>query len=62
MASGADDFAFKPIDMTDLLIRIRAMLRCHGIHDHVERRTRYIEIAREMSAKSVQARPPTGKE
>ena len=37
MASGADDFAFKPIDMTDLLVRIRAMLRCRGIHDPVER-------------------------
>jgi len=62
MASGADDFAFKPIDMTDLLIRIRGMLRCRGIHDPVERRTRYIEIAREMSAKSARPHPPAGKE
>jgi len=60
MASGADDFAFKPIDMTDLLIRVRAMLECSGIQDAVERRTRYIEIAREMSAESTRAHPPAG--
>ena len=56
MAFGADDIAFKPIDVADLLIRVRAMLRCRGIHDPAERRTRYIEIAREMSAKSADAR------
>jgi len=58
MASGADDFAFKPIDLTDLLIRVRAMLDCRGIHDAVERRTRYMEISREMSAESARAHPP----
>jgi two-component system cell cycle response regulator len=62
MASGADDIAFKPIDMADLLIRIRAMLRCRGIHGPIERRTRYMEIAREESAKSARPHPPASKE
>jgi CheY-like chemotaxis protein len=62
MAAGADDLAFKPIDLADLLIRIRAMLDCRGIDDPVERRTRYLELAREMSAKSVPVHPPAGNE
>jgi two-component system cell cycle response regulator len=61
MAAGADDFASKPVDLTDLLIRIRAMLECRGINDPIERRTRYMEVAREMSTKSARARPPAGK-
>jgi two-component system cell cycle response regulator len=53
MASGADDFAFKPIDMTDLLVRVRALLGSRGSQDAVERRQkRYNEIAREMSGES----------
>jgi DNA-binding response OmpR family regulator len=49
--SGADDFAFKPVDLTDLLIRIRAMLACRAIEDPVERFTRYYEITREAASK-----------
>ena len=62
MAAGADDFASKPIDLTDLLIRIRAMLECRGIDDPVERRSRYTQITREMSAQSGRARPPADNE
>jgi len=58
--SGADDFAFKPIDMTDFLIRVRAMLDCRGIQDPVERHTRYIQMVRGMSAESTRAHPPAG--
>jgi len=49
--SGADDFTFKPVDLTDLLIRIRAMLACRTIADPVERSTRYYEITREAAGK-----------
>ena len=37
VASGADDFVSKPVDLTDLLIRIRAMLECRTIEDRVRR-------------------------
>ena len=59
--SGVDDFAFKPIDVTDLLFRVRAMLDCRGIQDAVERHTRYREIVRGMSAQSGPTHPPGGK-
>ena len=49
--SGADDFTFKPVDLTDLLIRIRAMLACRTIADPAERSTRYYEITREAAGK-----------
>ena len=62
MAAGADDFVSKPVDLTDLLIRIRAMLKCRGIDDPIERRKRYMEVALEMSIKSARARPPADKE
>jgi len=60
--SGADDFAFKPVDLVDLLIRIRAMLACRAIDDPVERFTRYYEITREAASKSSRPHPPDGKE
>jgi len=50
LSSGADDFASKPIDMPDLLIRIRAMLDSRNIDDPAERRKHYTKLAREMSA------------
>jgi two-component system cell cycle response regulator len=60
--SGADDLAFKPIDLTDLLIRIRAMLACRAIDDPVERFTRYHEVTREAASKSSRLHPPDSKE
>lgn len=61
-ASGADDFVSKPVDLTDLLIRIRAMLECRTIEDPVERFAHYTEITREAARKSSQLHPPAGKE
>jgi two-component system cell cycle response regulator len=60
--SGADDFAFKPVDLTDLLIRIRAMLACRAIEDPVERFTRYYAITREAASKSARPHPPASNE
>jgi DNA-binding response OmpR family regulator len=61
MTSGADDFVSKPIDMTDLLVRIRAMLACRTITDPIERLTRYIETVRASTTKSLRPHPPTDK-
>jgi DNA-binding response OmpR family regulator len=60
--SGVDDFAFKPIDLTDLLIRIRAMLKCRTIEDPAGRSTRYHEITREAVRKSSHLHPPASNE
>jgi DNA-binding response OmpR family regulator len=62
MAAGADDFVSKPIDLTDLLIRIRAMLECRTIEDRVDRFARYTEITREAARKYSRLHPPAGKE
>jgi DNA-binding response OmpR family regulator len=62
MASGADDFVSKPVDMTDLLIRIRAMLECRTIEDRADRFSRYTEITREAASKSSHLHPPAGKD
>jgi len=59
--SGVDDFAFKPVDLTDLLIRIRAMLQCRAIQDPVERFARYYEIIRDAASKSSRLHPPDSK-
>src|SRR5579859_1060097 len=58
MASGADDFVSKPINIPDLLIRIRAIGECASITDPVERLTRYTELVREMTSKAPR-RPPS---
>jgi DNA-binding response OmpR family regulator len=62
MAAGADDFVTKPIDLTDLLIRIRAMLECRTIEDRADRFARYTEIAREAARKCSALHPPARKE
>jgi DNA-binding response OmpR family regulator len=62
MTSGADDFVSKPIDMSDLLVRIRAMLACRTITDPIERLTRYIETVRASTNKSLHPHPPADKE
>jgi len=61
MTSGADDFVSKPIDMTDLLVRVRAMLACRTIADPIERLTRYIETVRAATNKPPRPHPPSGK-
>jgi DNA-binding response OmpR family regulator len=62
MAAGADDFVSKPIDLTDLLIRIRAMLECRTIEDRADRFARYTEITREAARTYSHRPPPTSKE
>jgi DNA-binding response OmpR family regulator len=52
MTSGADDFISKPIDVQDMLIRIRALLKCKDITDPIDRLSRYVETVREMSEAS----------
>jgi DNA-binding response OmpR family regulator len=52
MIAGADDFVSKPIDVSDLLKRVRAMLKWKAITDPVERFQRYIETVREMGGES----------
>jgi DNA-binding response OmpR family regulator len=62
MAAGADDFVSKPVDLTDLLIRIRAMLQCRTIEDRADRFARYTEITREAASKSSRLPTPGSKE
>jgi len=48
MAAGADDFLGKPFGVTELLIRVRAMLKTSHIADHGERIQQYLLTTREM--------------
>jgi DNA-binding response OmpR family regulator len=57
MTAGADDFVSKPIDVGDLLKRVRAMLKWKHITDPVERFQRYIETVREMGGQPPSAHP-----
>jgi hypothetical protein len=51
----------KPVDLTDLLIRIRAMLECRAINDPAERLTHYhLEIVHEAASASSHLDPPAG--
>jgi DNA-binding response OmpR family regulator len=52
MTSGADDFISKPIDVQDMLIRIRALLKWKDITDPIDRLSHYVETVREMSEAS----------
>ena len=61
-AYGADDVALKPIDPSDLLIRIRAMLACRAIEEPAERSARYHEITHEAASSSSRLHPPASKE
>ena len=54
MTAGADDFVSKPIDVRDLLVRVRAMLKCKEIADPVDRLQQYLKTVREM----MEAPPP----
>jgi adenylate cyclase len=60
MTSGADDFISKPVDVQDMLVRVRALLKCRDIVDPIDRLSRYVETVREMSdALSHHANPPS---
>ncbi len=46
--AGADDFLGKPIDMTELRIRVHSLLRVKDMADEVDRLEAYITSMREM--------------
>jgi DNA-binding response OmpR family regulator len=48
MTAGADDLVCKPIDVQDLCLRVRAMLKCKDITDPTERHQRYGQTVRQM--------------
>jgi two-component system, OmpR family, alkaline phosphatase synthesis response regulator PhoP len=52
ITAGADDFLGKPIDMTELRIRVRSLLRVKGMADEVDRLEAYITSMREMRSDS----------
>jgi DNA-binding response OmpR family regulator len=56
MVGGADDFITKPIDLPDMLIRVRALLEWKDIIDPVERLQHYHQTLRELS-KTLPPRP-----
>lgn len=63
MDSGADDFVSKPIDFTDLLIRIRVMLDSRTIADPSARFAHYhLEIVREAGNESSSLLPSSREE
>lgn len=62
MTAGADDFVSKPIDLTDLLIRIRAMLESRTIEDPAERFAHYTQLTREAASTPSRLQPPAGEE
>jgi DNA-binding response OmpR family regulator len=43
IAAGADDFLGKPIDLLELKVRVRSMLKVKNISDQVERLLEYIK-------------------
>lgn len=50
MESGADDFLSKPVDHTELLVRVKSLLRIKAYHDNLR------ESYREIAEKNVQLR------
>ena len=57
MTGGGDDFITKPIDVPDMLIRIRALLECRDILDPMERLSTYAERVRERNQAARRATP-----
>jgi putative two-component system response regulator len=41
--SGADDFVNKPIDLVELAVRVKSILRIRYLTDELERAVTYIE-------------------
>ena len=60
MTSGADDFISKPVDVQDMLVRVRALLKCRDIVDPIDRLSRYVETVREMTEELSHRTQPTG--
>jgi DNA-binding response OmpR family regulator len=52
ITAGADDFLGKPIDMTELRIRVRSMLGVKSMQDEVDRLEAYIQSMKELRAHS----------
>ena len=50
IAAGADDFLGKPIDLTELRIRVRSMLRVKDMHDEADRLEAYIKSMKALRA------------
>lgn len=50
LAAGADDFVTKPFSLTELLIRVEAMLKVRFLEDRVERAMAYIQEIRKGSS------------
>jgi DNA-binding response OmpR family regulator len=48
ITSGADDFLGKPIDVTELRIRVRAMLKVKDMQDEVDRLEAYINSMKSL--------------
>ena len=57
MTSGADDFISKPVDVQDMLVRVRALLKCRDIVDPIDRLSRYVETVRAMSEEVSRSQP-----
>ena len=51
MAAGADDFLAKPFEVTELRIRVRAMLKLKHVSNELERLQQYIESIQQQRDK-----------
>ncbi len=52
IAAGADDFLGKPIDLTELHIRVRSMLKVKDMNDEADRLEAYIQSMKSMRAEA----------
>lgn len=58
--AGADDFISKPFDRTELLLRVKAMLRIKFLHDQLSEKVRELEDARRRLNELAQTDDLTG--
>ncbi len=52
MAAGADDFLAKPFEVTELRIRVRAMLKLKYVTNELERLQQYIQSIQQLREKT----------